>query len=63
MMKYFTKEVKIGIAGLVALFMLIYGINYLKGINMFKPSSYYYVRYSNINGSPNQAQFLPTVSV
>ena len=50
MMKYFTKEVKIGIAGLVALFMLIYGINYLKGINMFKPSSYYYVRYSNING-------------
>lgn len=49
-MKYFTKEVKIGIAGIVALFMLIYGINYLKGINMFKPSSYYYVSYANING-------------
>lgn len=49
-MKYFTKEVKIGIAGIVALFMLIYGINYLKGINIFKPSSYYYVKYSNING-------------
>ena len=63
MMKYFTKEVKIGIAGLVALFMLIYGINYLKGINMFKPSSYYYVRYSNINGLAKSAQFLPTVSV
>lgn len=49
-MKYLTKEVKIGLAGLVALFMLIYGINYLKGINMFKPSTYYYVEYSNING-------------
>lgn len=49
-MKYFTKEVRIGLAGLVALFMLIYGINYLKGINMFKPSTYYYVEYSNING-------------
>lgn len=49
-MKYFTKEVKIGIAGIVALFMLIYGINFLKGINIFKPSSYYYVKYSNING-------------
>lgn len=49
-MKYFTKEVKIGIAGIVALFMLIYGINYLKGINMFKPSTYYYVQYKNING-------------
>ena len=49
-MKYFTKEVKIGLAGIVALFMLIYGINYLKGINIFKPSSYYYVKYNNING-------------
>lgn len=49
-MKYFTKEVKIGIAGVVALFMLIYGINYLKGMNIFKPSSYYYVKYKNING-------------
>lgn len=49
-MKYFTKEVRIGIAGVVALFMLVVGINYLKGINLFKPSSYYYVEYSNING-------------
>lgn len=49
-MKYFTKEVRIGIAGVVALFMLVVGINYLKGVNMFKPSSYYYVEYSNING-------------
>lgn len=49
-MRYFTKEVKIGLAGVVALFMLIYGINYLKGMNMFKPSSYYYVKYKNING-------------
>lgn len=49
-MKYFTKEVKIGIMGIVALAILIYGINFLKGINMFKPTSYYYVKYSNING-------------
>lgn len=49
-MKYFTKEVKIGIAGIIALGMLIYGINFLKGVNMFKPSSYYYVKYNNING-------------
>lgn len=49
-MKFFTKEVKIGLAGIVAVSMLVYGINYLKGINMFKPSSYYYVKYTNING-------------
>ena len=49
-MKYLTKEVKIGIAGIIALFVLIYGINYLKGIYLFKPSNYYYVKFENING-------------
>ena len=49
-MKYLTKEVKIGIAIAVALGMLIYGINYLRGVNLFKPSTYYYVKYANING-------------
>ncbi|MDO4164130.1 MAG: MlaD family protein [Bacteroides sp.] len=49
-MKYITKEVRIGIAGIAALFILIYGINYLKGINMFKSSSYFYVKFQDING-------------
>lgn len=30
-MKYITKEVRIGIAGIVALCVLVYGINWLKG--------------------------------
>ena len=37
-MKYITKEVRIGIAGIVALCVLIYGINWLKGIHMFHVS-------------------------
>lgn len=49
-MKYITKEVKIGIAGIAALCILIYGINYLKGIHLFKPSSYFYVQFQNVNG-------------
>lgn len=49
-MKYITKEVRIGIAGIAALCILVYGINYLKGIHMFKPSSYFYVKFENING-------------
>lgn len=49
-MKYITKEVRIGLAGIAALCILVYGINYLKGINMFKPSSYFYVKFHNING-------------
>lgn len=48
--KYFTKEVRIGLAGIVALCVLVYGINYLKGITMFKPTSYFFVKYKNING-------------
>lgn len=49
-MKGFNKEVKIGIAGIIALFLLIYGINYLKGVSLFKPSRYFYVQFENING-------------
>ena len=49
-MKYITKEVRIGIAGIAALCILVYGINYLKGINLFKPSSYFYVKFHNVNG-------------
>ena len=49
-MKYITKDVRIGIAGIIALCVLVYGINYLKGINMFKPSSYFYVKFKNVNG-------------
>ncbi len=60
-MKYITKEVRIGIAGIAALCILVYGINYLKGIHMFKPfSSYFYVKFPT--DSPNQVRSLPTVS-
>lgn len=48
-MKYVTKEVRIGIAGIVALCLLVFGINYLKGINLFKPASYFYVKFHNVN--------------
>ena len=47
-MKYITKEVRIGIAGIIALCVLIYGINWLKGIHMFQPSSYFYAKFQNV---------------
>lgn len=49
-MKGFNKEVKIGIAGIAALLLLIYGINYLKGVSLFKPSNFFYVQFEDING-------------
>lgn len=44
------KEVKIGLIGIIAITLLIFGINYLKGVRMFQPSSYYYVEFTDING-------------
>ena len=49
-MKLLSKEVRIGIAGVAALCILVYGINYLKGIHLFKPTSYFYVKFNDVNG-------------
>ena len=45
-----NKEVKVGLTGIAVLFILIYGINYLKGVDIFKSSSYMYVRFQSISG-------------
>lgn len=43
MKKIFTKEVIIGIISVVSLLIFYSGLNYLKGINVFKPSNHYFV--------------------
>jgi phospholipid/cholesterol/gamma-HCH transport system substrate-binding protein len=45
-----TKEVKIGLISIVAIAILIFGINFLKGVNMFKPSNSYYFEFADVNG-------------
>lgn len=50
MMKYFTKEVKIALTAIVAIALLFVGINFLKGINIFKSSNTYYVKFADISG-------------
>lgn len=50
MKKKFSKEVKIGIAFVIALFILYFGINFLKGINIFKPSNSYTVVFDDVTG-------------
>ncbi|MDH6312980.1 phospholipid/cholesterol/gamma-HCH transport system substrate-binding protein [Parabacteroides sp. PFB2-10] len=44
----FTKEAKIGLVTLVSLILLYIGINYLKGINLFKPVNHYFVTFNNV---------------
>ena len=46
----FTKEAKIGLVSIVSLALLYLGINYLKGVNLFKPVNHYYVAFSNVKG-------------
>ncbi len=55
MNKNFSKELKIGLSVLIALLVLFFGINYLKGINIFKDSNYYYASYTNVAGLAQSA--------
>lgn len=44
------KEILIGLCVVIALFALFFGINFLKGINVFKAANYYYATYTNAAG-------------
>ncbi|MDE6218094.1 MAG: MlaD family protein [Muribaculaceae bacterium] len=48
--KIFTKELTIGISVILAILVLIFGIDYLKGINLFKPANFYIAEYENVQG-------------
>jgi phospholipid/cholesterol/gamma-HCH transport system substrate-binding protein len=50
MKKILSKEFAIGVSVIVALVILIFGIDYLKGINLFKSANFYYVNYDNVAG-------------
>lgn len=50
MKKLFSKELIIGISVIVALVILFVGIDYLKGINIFKPANFYVADYENVSG-------------
>lgn len=49
-MKFPKQEVTIGLCVILALGVLIFGVNYLKGVNLFKASNYYYAEYTNAAG-------------
>jgi len=47
---FFTREVKVGLMSVIAIFVLYFGLNYLKGIDIFSPINYYYGTYENLGG-------------
>lgn len=50
MKKLLNKEMIIGGCVIITLAILFFGIDYLKGINIFKAANYYYVSYTNVAG-------------
>lgn len=45
-----SREAKIGIVVIVAIGMLYFGLNYLKGVNIFQPTTYFYAQYERVDG-------------
>lgn len=50
MKKVFSKEFIIGLSVIVAIAVLVFGINFLKGVNLLNPANYYYAEYENVSG-------------
>lgn len=50
MRKIFTKEVIIGLCVACAIVILCFGIEFLKGINLFRPANFYVAQYENVSG-------------
>jgi phospholipid/cholesterol/gamma-HCH transport system substrate-binding protein len=45
-----TREFKIGFVAVLAVALAVWGINYLKGIDIFKSTDHYYTVYGNVKG-------------
>ena len=50
MKKLAKKEFYIGLSVIVAILVLIFGIEYLKGISLFRPANFYIAYYDNVSG-------------
>lgn len=50
MKKLAKKEISIGLSVIVAIVILIFGIEFLKGINLFRPANFYLAYYQNVDG-------------
>ena len=49
-MKFLTKEVKIALVAVCGLVILFFGMNFLKGLNLFSTASRYYISFNDISG-------------
>ena len=50
-----TREIKIGILAAVCIFLLFFGLNFLKGVNIFSPTNSYHGTFVNLHNLEEQA--------
>ena len=50
-----AREIKVGILATVCVFLLFFGLNFLKGVNIFSPTNAYHGIYYNLHGLEEQA--------
>ncbi len=48
--EFFTREAKLGLVAVATIVVLYFGIKFLKGINVFSPTQYYYGVFDDVNG-------------
>jgi phospholipid/cholesterol/gamma-HCH transport system substrate-binding protein len=61
---FFSREVRVGIMAVVAIFVLYFGLNFLKGIDIFTAVNEYYAKYENIDGLvPSSAVYIKGLKV
>lgn len=53
-MKY-AREIKVGILATVCIFLLFFGFNFLKGVNIFSPTNSFHGTYAHLHGLEEQA--------
>ncbi len=49
-MKFFTKEIRIALVAIVAIVLLFFGMNFLKGKSLFSNDNVYFAKFDNIGG-------------
>ena len=50
-----AREIKVGILAATCLFLLFFGFNFLKGVNIFSPTNAYHGTYAHLHGLEEQA--------
>lgn len=50
-----AREIKVGVLAIICLFLLFFGFNFLKGVNIFSPTNPYHGRFEHLHGLEEQA--------